>query len=190
MNNIEEILKGYGVLKRGHFLLTSGLHSEYYFEKFRILEHPELVTLFAKRIVEEFKDKEIDLVCGPTTGGIIIAFEVARQLGKRCIFSEKGDKGRVIRRGFKIREGERILVVDDVLTTGGSIQDTLKSLYPFKPEIVGVAVLIDRATQPVISMPYFSIYKRPIKNYSPEDCPLCKKGIPLETPGGKGQVQT
>ncbi len=186
MNDIEEILKRYGVLKRGHFLLTSGLHSEYYFEKFRILEHPELVSLFANRIIEKFKDKKIDLVCGPTTGGVIIAFEVARQLGKRCIISEKGEKGRVIRRGFKIREGERVLVVDDVLTTGGSIRETLKSLSPFNPEIVGVAVLIDRTTQPLIDIPHFSIYKRPVKNYPPEDCPLCKRGVPLETPGGRG----
>lgn len=182
-------MRTYEVLKEGHFLLTSGLHSQYYFEKFRMLEHPELVTFFAEKIVERFKDKEIDLVCGPTTGGVILAFEVARQLGKRCVFSEKGKEGRVIKRGFEIKEGEKVLIVDDVLTTGGSLLDTLDSLSPFKPEIIGIGVLIDRATKPVGSLPqvdYFSIYKSPVKNYPPEDCPLCKKGIPLKTPGGKG----
>lgn len=126
---IEDILKQYGVLKEGHFLLTSGLHSGQYFEKFRILEHPELVTRFAGKIADEFRDKGVTIVCGPTTGGVIIAFEVARQLKARCVVAEKNEGGgRKVGRGFQFGADDRVLVVDDVLTTGGSIKDTLDAL--------------------------------------------------------------
>ena len=131
-DRIEDILKQYGVLKEGHFLLTSGLHSGQYFEKFRILEHPELVTLFAGRIAEAHQDKGVTIVCGPTTGGVIIAFEVARQLKARCVVAEKSEpSGRKIGRGFQFAAEDRILVVDDVLTTGGSVNDTLEALKAF-----------------------------------------------------------
>ncbi len=184
-NNLAEILTQYQVLKEGHFVLTSGLHSQYYFEKFRILEHPELVTLFAQKIGEHFKDKKIDAVCGPTTGGIIIAFEVARQVGARCVFAEKAEKGRTIGRAFEIKPEEKILVVDDVLTTGGSIKETLAALKTFSGEVLGIAVFIDRSENLCWDIPFFSVYRHPVVNYQPDNCPLCKQAIPLAKPGGE-----
>jgi orotate phosphoribosyltransferase len=192
--NFEEILRKYKVLKSGHFLLSSGLHSNKYFEKFRILENPTLVKKFAQKIADYFKPYKIQIVCGPTTGGIIIAYEVARQLKCQCIFAEKatGESGRVIRRGFIIPKNSKILVVDDVLTTGGSINDTLQALKKFSGKIVGIAVFIDRSETPLNflvnaeEIKLFSCYKVRVENYRPENCPLCKDRIPLEVPG-KGQ---
>lgn len=147
--DIEKILKDNNVLKTGHFLLSSGLHSGKYFEKFRILENPSLVQMFGKLIAEHYQDKNISIVCGPTTGGIIIAYEVARQMNLKCIFAEsKPDgKGRIIRRGFTIPQDAKILVVDDILTTGGSIKDTIVALKSFPGQIVGISVLIDRSIE-------------------------------------------
>jgi len=177
---IEDVLKQYGVLKEGHFQLTSGLHSGQYFEKFRILEHPELVTQFAGKIADEFWNKGVTIVCGPTTGGVIIAFEVARQLKARCVVAEKIEGGgRRIGRGFQFSDEDRVLVVDDVLTTGGSVKDTLDALKAFPGTITGIAVFIDRSAEPPFATPYFAVYHRTVQNYRPEDCPLCRQGVPL-----------
>jgi len=194
---IEEVLRQFGVLKEGHFRLASGLHSGQYFEKFRILEHPDLVTQFAARIAETYRDKGVTIVCGPTTGGVIIAFEVARQLKARCVVAEKNEtSGRKIGRGFQFAPEDRILVVDDVLTTGGSVNDTLAALRAFPGTVVGIAVLIDRSVQPPqargpssepgggpFPMPHFAVYRRAVQNFPPDNCPLCAQGIPLVAPG-------
>ncbi|MBS4015950.1 MAG: orotate phosphoribosyltransferase [Candidatus Latescibacteria bacterium] len=193
--NIEQILKDNNVLKTGHFLLSSGLHSAKYFEKFRILENPLLVQMFGKMIAEYFKDKNISIVCGPTTGGVIIAYEVARQMGLKCIFAEQkpDTAGRVIRRGFVIPEGANILVVDDVLTTGGSIKDTMQALKQFPGQVKGIAVLIDRSieltdfNQYVQDVDFNSCYRVAVENYEPDQCPLCRQNIPLEKPGRGGK---
>jgi len=188
---IEDILKQYGVLKQGHFQLTSGLHSAQYFEKFRILEHPELVTRFASRIAGQFRDQGVSIVCGPTTGGVIIAFEVARQLGARCVVAEKDEPaGRKIGRGFQFSPEDRILVVDDVLTTGGSAKDTLDALAGFPGRVLGIAVFIDRSAESPFPLPLFAVYRQPVQNYEPGNCPLCRQGLPLITPGSKGKRQT
>jgi orotidine-5'-phosphate decarboxylase len=179
-DGIEDVLKQYGVLQEGHFKLTSGLHSNLYFQKFRILEHPALVTRFAREIADKFRDEGITIVCGPTTGGVIIAFEVARQLSARCVVAEKGETGgRKIGRGFQIGDNDRILVVDDVLTTGGSIKDTLDALKGFSGRVAGIAVFIDRSAQPPFAQPHFAVYRRAVENHTPEECPLCKQGVPL-----------
>ena len=183
-DRIEDILKQYGVLKEGHFRLASGLHSGQYFEKFRILEHPELVTMFAERIAEAFRDKGVTIVCGPTTGGVIIAFEVARQLKTRCVVAEKNEPaGRRIGRGFQFSPEDRILVVDDVLTTGGSVNDTLAALKAFPGTVTGIAVFIDRSAQPPFATPHLAVYRRTVQNFPPDNCPLCAQGIPLVVPG-------
>jgi len=189
---IEETLKENNVLKTGHFLLSSGLHSGKYFEKFRILENPELVQMFSKMIAEHFKNKQISIICGPTTGGVIIAYEVARQLGLKCIFAESkpNESGRIIRRGFTIPDGAKILIVDDILTTGGSIKESVEALKSFPGAIIGISVLIDRSIEPikfVAGAEFFSCYKVPVENYQQEDCPLCKANIKLEVPGRGGK---
>ncbi|MCK4352445.1 orotate phosphoribosyltransferase [candidate division WOR-3 bacterium] len=184
--DIEKIFKEIGLLKKGHFELASGLHSHTYFEKFRLLEHPELTTLFCKQIAQAFKDQEFTTVAGPTTGGIIIAHEVAKQLKKRCIFAERSGEGRDFLRGFQITPGERILVVDDVLTTGGSIIKTVSAIKRRAGIVIGVGVIINRSEkEPQFEVPLFSVYKTSVKNFLPTQCPLCKKGIKLTKPGGK-----
>jgi len=183
-DDLQVLLKENGVLLEGHFLLTSGRHSGFYFEKFRILEHPGLCEAFARRIADRFRDAGVTAVCGPTTGGIIIAYEVARQLGARCVIAEKGDRGRKVGRGFRLGEDDRVLVVDDVMTTGGSIVDTLDALAGFPCEVVGVGVFIDRSGgEHRVPRELCAAYARTVETFAPDDCPLCREGIPLKAPG-------
>jgi len=190
------MLKKYGVLREGHFLLTSGKHSDKYFEKFRILEQPPVCEAFAKSVAERFRKENATVVCGPTTGGIIIAYEVARQLGCRCVIAEKAELGRKIGRGFRLGPEDRVLVVDDVLTTGGSIKETLAALEPNGAKVIGVGVFVDRSAgvdlasaAPVgqCGVPLFGAFRQQVATYEPSACPLCAKGIPLEEPGRSGK---
>ena len=185
--DLGEMLKKYGVLREGHFLLTSGKHSDKYFEKFRILEQPAVCEAFAKAVAERFRKENVTVVCGPTTGGIIIAYEVARQLGCRCIIAEKGEFGRKIGRGFRLGSEDRVLVVDDVLTTGGSIKETLAAIEPSGAKIVGVGVFVDRSAGVDFGVPLFGAFRQQVATYEPSACPLCAKGIPLEEPGRSGK---
>uniref|UniRef100_A0A7C4XC80 Orotate phosphoribosyltransferase n=1 Tax=candidate division WOR-3 bacterium TaxID=2052148 RepID=A0A7C4XC80_UNCW3 len=180
--DLERLFKELNVLKEGHFLLNSGLHSKFYFEKFRILENPEATTKLCSIIVEKFLNRNVEWVIGPTTGGVIIAFETARQLKCRAGFAEEKEGKRVVGRGFKI-ENENVLIVDDVLTTGKSLMETIEAVREKDSKIIGVAVLIDRSEK---KMPfeYFSIFRKEIENYRPEECPLCKSGVPLVKLGG------
>lgn len=183
---IEAILAEAGVAREGHFLLASGLHSQYYFEKFRLLERPELLTPLCQELSKQLSKLEFDSLCGPTTGGIIIAYEIARILGKRCVFAEKTATGRDFLRHQKIEHGESFAAVDDVLTTGGSIVASMDALKKHGARVVAVGVLIDRSEKsPDFGLPLYSVYKNPVRNYVPSQCPLCDKGVPLSKPGGK-----
>lgn len=182
-----EMLKKYGVLREGHFLLTSGKHSDKYFEKFRILEQPSVCGAFAKSVADQFRKDNVTVVCGPTTGGIIIAYEVARQLGCRCVIAEKGELGRKIGRGFRLGPEDRVLVVDDVLTTGGSIKETLAAIEPSGAKVIGVGVYVDRSAGVDFGAPLFGAYRQQVATYEPSACPLCAKAIPLEEPGRSGK---
>lgn len=179
---LEKLLKDLRVLQEGHFVLNSGLHSKYYFEKFRILENPDAAVKLCTMIVDEFKDKNIDWVIGPTTGGIIIAFEVARQMGKLAGFAEVREGERVIGRGFNIKD-KNVLIVDDVMTTGKSLFETIDAVKKKGANIVGMAVLIDRSS---VKFPheYFATYRKIVENFEPATCPLCKENIALTKPGG------
>ena len=179
------------MVKEGHFELTSGLHSAVYFEKFRLLERPDITVLICQEIANRFRSEEFSIVVGPTTGGVIIAYEVARQLNKRCMFAEKevrpqsADSGRELRRGFQFSIGEKILIVDDVLTTGGSIFQTISAVKKCGGTIIGVAVIVDRSEKKIdFNVPLFSVHKEEVKTWQASDCPLCKKGIELSKPGG------
>jgi len=185
--NIEEIFEKSGAILKGHFLLTSGRHSPVYWEKFKVLQFPHYTQQLCRLIADRFRQQEIQVVAGPTTGGIILAFEVARQLGVRGIFAEKtGEKERAFRRGFSIERGERVLVVDDLLTTGGSIGEVMAAVNKLGGVIIGVGVLVDRSEQEMdFGVPLFSCHRPvPPPTYSPENCPLCAEGIPLVKPGG------
>ncbi|MFC2025005.1 orotate phosphoribosyltransferase [Chloroflexota bacterium] len=186
MENAQEILEKSGVVLKGHFLLTSGLHSPVYWEKFKVLQFPHYTEQLCHMIANHFRKQEIQVVAGPTTGGIILSFEVARQLGVRSIFAEKeGNKGRAFGRGFSINPGERVLVVDDILTTGGSIREVLEAVKNQDGIVVGVGVLIDRSEQKVdFGVPLFSCHQAETITYPPENCPQCAAQIPLIKPGG------
>ena len=175
-----DVFRQTGAILEGHFLLTSGRHSGTYLEKFRVLQYPEQTQRLCRLIAERFWDSGVELVAGPTTGGIILSFEVARQLGVRGIFAEKAEGGRRFLRGFRIEPGERTLVVDDILTTGGSIRDVLEAVRQAGGEPVGVAVLADRTAGATdFGVPFFACTSLKIESYDPSDCPLCRDGIPL-----------
>jgi orotate phosphoribosyltransferase len=180
------MFKTSGAIKQGHFLLASGLHSPVYWEKFRILQYPRYTEKLCRLIVQHFKDQKVDLVAGPTTGGIILAFETARQLGVRSIFAEKMGEVRIFRRDFDIAPGEHVLIVDDILTTGGSIRETMNSINKLGGIVIGIGVLIDRSPEEMdFGVPLFSCLRAPTAVYSPEECPLCAAHIPLVKPGGQ-----
>jgi orotate phosphoribosyltransferase len=170
----------------GHFLLTSGRHSPVYWEKFKVLQFPDYTAQLCGMIADHFRKQQIQLVAGPTTGGIILAFEVARQLGVRGIFAEKtGEKERAFRRGFTVNPGERVLVVDDILTSGGSIREVMAAVAGLGGKTIGVGVLVDRSEQKIdFGVPLFSCLRSATITYSPSDCPLCAAKVPLTRPGG------
>jgi len=164
-------------------LLASGLHSPVYWEKFRILQYPNLTEKLCRLIAEHFKGQRIDVVAGPTTGGIILAFETARQLGVRNVFAEKEGSVRVFRRDFEIRPGEHVVIVDDILTTGSSVRDTVDAVGKLGGIVVGIGVLVDRSDQNLeFELPFFSCHRAPTLVYSPQECPLCAAQIPLVKP--------
>lgn len=181
---VEEIFEKSGAILKGHFLLASGLHSPVYWEKFRVLQFPNFTEQLCRMIANHFRREGIQVVAGPTTGGIILAFEVARQLGVRGIFAEKEGRGRVFRRGFNIDLGERVLIVDDILTTGSSIGEVVAAVTNLGGVIVGVGVLVDRSEQGIdFGVPFFSCLRSLTPAYPTERCPLCSKQIPLVKPG-------
>ena len=184
--NIEEIFKKSGAKLEGHFLLTSGLHSPVYWEKFKVLQFPNYTEQLCGMIADHFREQKIQLVAGPTTGGIILAFEVARQLGVRGIFAEKEGAQRVFRRGLTINPGDRVLIVDDVLTTGGSVTEVMKAVNKLGGVTIGVGVLVDRTEQKKqLGVPLFSCLRASTLAYTPAECPLCAAGIPVVKPGGQ-----
>jgi orotate phosphoribosyltransferase len=183
-DDVLDIFKTAGAIREGHFLLASGLHSPVYWEKFRILQCPDLTEKLCRLIAQHFKGQEIDVVAGPTTGGIIRAFETARQLGVKSIFAEKEGYERVFRRDFGVMPGERILIVDDIMTEGGSLRETIDAVGRLDGIAIGIGVLVDRSERNLeFDLPLFSCLRAPTVVYSPQECPLCADHIPLVKPG-------
>ena len=185
IDNVEEIFQKSGAILKGHFQLASGLHSPVYWEKFRVLQFPNYTEQLCRMIATHFLEQGIQVVAGPTTGGIILAFEVARQLGVRGIFAEKeGATERAFGRGFSINSGERVLIVDDILTTGNSIREVMAAVNKQGGIVIGIGVLVDRSEQRIdFGVPLFSCLRSITPTYTPQDCPLCAAQIPLVKPG-------
>jgi len=204
----EELFRRSGALRDGHFLLKSGRHGDAYVEKFAVLSDPaatsELCSFWAAAHRRDDGSANVDLVAGPTTGGVILAFETARQLGVRSIFAEEvktaeGATTREFRRGFTIDPGERVLLVDDILTTGGSLLAMLPAVEAMGGEIIECAVLVDRSggrqtlTSPTTGRvyPLRSLWQLDLPTYEAgvATCPLCAAGTPLHAPGSTGAAQ-
>jgi orotate phosphoribosyltransferase len=178
-----------GAFLRGHFVFTSGRHGADYLEKFRILEDPRATTELAGMIARHFMPLRPELVAGPTTGGIILAYEVARQVGVNAVYVERGESGgRVLRRGFEISPGTRVLVVDDIVTTGGSVAETQACITTAGGAVIGIGVLADRtAGRAATDVPFFACLTVDFPSYPPDACPQCAAGIPVAPPRGSGK---
>ena len=188
MNNEEllEIFKKTDALLDGHFLLTSGRHSNQYFQCAKVLQYPEHTTKICKIIADYFENIEIDTVISPAIGGIVVGQEVARLLNKRFIFAERENKNLTLRRGFEISEGERILVCEDVVTTGGSVFEVMDIVKTNRAIVTGVGMIVDRSNGKVdFGVPQISTLQMEVISYLPEECPLCKEGTPAVKPGSR-----
>lgn len=179
------VLRAAGAIKKGHFLFSSGLHGDTYVEKFDLLRNPRATEQICGGFVRAFADTKVDVIAGPTTGGILLAFETARQLGVAAAYAERdGETGRAFRRGTTFAPGARVLVVDDILTTGGSVRETLAALASHDVTVVGIGVLWDRSGGKVdFGVPLIALNAEEIAAYPPDQCPLCAAGVPLVKPG-------
>ncbi len=175
----------------GHFLLSSGLHSPNYMQCAKILQYPAIASELGHRLAESLRSgiDGVDLVLSPALGGIIIGHEVARGFNVPFLFCEREEKEFKLRRGFEIRSGQRVVVVEDVVTTGGSTRETIAVAKGLSASIAGVASIVDRSTRP-LEFPgvYCSLLKLPLDQFRPEDCPLCRQQIPLVKPGSRKQT--
>ena len=173
-----------GLLRRGHFQYTSGRHGEWYVEKFRRLQEPEFAGAMCARIVPHFRTKA-DVVAGPLIGGALVAYQTAVHLGARCAVAERTAGGMGFRESMAPGPGDRVLVVDDVLTTGGSIRDVIDAVRRRGADVIGAAVLFDRSDRGVdVGVPLFAVERLSAPSYAAEDCPLCAERVPLDNPKG------
>lgn len=185
-----EILKLFtdtGALLRGHFQLRSGLHSDQYFQGALVLQHTLIAARLCQALAEPWRNQGIETVISPAIGGIIVGQEVGRALGVKAIFAEKDEASNLLlRRGFSLSEGERVLVAEDVVTKGGRVQQTIDLVRACGATPVGVATLVDRSQGSVdFGIPYRALLQLQLPTYSPESCPLCQKGLPIDKPGSK-----
>ncbi len=171
-----------GAFLDGHFQLASGRHAGRYVEKFNLLQWPDRTAEICARLADAARDLDPQTVAGPTTGGVILAYELARQLGVRGIIAERREDGpgRAIQRDFRLSPGERVLIADDVVTSGGSVHDTIEAVREAGGEPVGVTVLVDRSSgRADFGLPFFAAATLDIESWAPADCPLCPEGVPL-----------
>ena len=175
-----------GAFLEGHFRLTSGLHSPGYMQSALVLQHPAEAQACGEAIAGRVRGLGVQVVLSPALGGIVIGHEVGRALGVRAIFAERQDGRLALRRGFQLVEGEHVLVVEDVVTTGGSTRETIDVARAAGATVVGAASIIDRSGgQQGLDVPYFALVPISLPTYQPEACPLCAQGIPVIKPGSR-----
>jgi orotate phosphoribosyltransferase len=181
------LMQELGALHNGHFLLSSGLHSDRYFQCARILQFPDLARELGAAIAARFEGAPCDSVVSPALGGILIGHEVARALGRRFVFSERKDGEMMIRRGFQLEKGEKVIIVEDVVTRGTSLLEVVKVVEEAGGVVTGLSSIIDRTSGEVeLPMPLNSLARVEVQTWTPEECPLCKEGIELVKPGSRG----
>ena len=182
-----DVFKESKALLEGHFVLTSGLHSAQYFQCAKVLQYPRYLHLLAGEIGKHFEYSEVELVISPAVGGIVVGTEVGRVLGVRTIFAERESGKMSLRRGFEIHKGERVLVVEDVITTGGSVQEIIEIVKLNEAVLVGVGCIVDRSNGKAhFDTKYFSAMEMEIVTYQPDHCPLCSTNVPITKPGSRG----
>ena len=183
--NVVDILKKSDALLEGHFLLSSGKHSNRYVQCAKVLRFPQYAEEVLSTVVEQIKTLDIDLVVGPAMGGVIVSYELGRQLKKESVFTERKDGVMQLRRGFEVKKGEKIIIAEDVVTTGKSTIETKKALEALGGEVIGVACIVDRTNQN-IGVPIFSAIKLEIQVHDAQECPICKEGkLDLVKPGSR-----
>jgi orotate phosphoribosyltransferase len=182
--DLERELRERGALLEGHFRLSSGRHSDRFIQKFRILEDPQLVEPLARRIADAFREMRPTVVLSAAVGGIVLGYEVARALGVKAIFAEKEAGAAVLRRGFELTPADRVLVVEDVITTGGSVQEIVGIARASGAEIAGVGAIVRRG-EAEFSVPAVALHEMPIVSYDEAACPQCRAGVPIADPGSR-----
>lgn len=187
--NKEEILKIFTeteAILDGHFLLTSGRHSGRYMQCAKLFQYPDYSELFGKEIAKSFSDAGIDIVAGPAVGGIILAYEVSRHLKVKNVYAERENGEMTLRRGFVIPEGANVLVVEDVVTTGGSVREVIDLITKSGANVAGVSCIVDRSDGRVhFGVPFKPVLSMEVVSYMPDECPFCKKGMPFVKPGSR-----
>jgi len=175
-----------GALLEGHFRLTSGLHSPGYLQCALVLQHPRHAEALGRAIADRVRDLRPTVVLSPALGGVVIGQEVGRALGVRAIFAERQDGKLSLRRGFTLDAGDRVLVVEDVMTTGGSTRETMDVAKAAGGQVVGAASIVDRSGCTIrFDVPFTSLLDIALPTYDPEKCPLCKEGLPVVKPGSR-----
>lgn len=183
---IKKIFIDSGALLEGHFRLTSGRHSDRYIQCARVLMEPNYTAALCGHLAEAFKEDAVDVVVGPAMGGIVISYEMARQLGVPSLFTERVDGKMTLRRNFIIEKGQKVLVVEDVVTTGGSVKEVIDIVRENGGIVVGVALLVDRSNGKVdLGAKVEACLSMDVKSYEEEECPLCKAGLPIIKPGSR-----
>lgn len=187
----EEVMKKFeqaGAIQKGHFKLTSGVHSDTYIQCAQVMQYPGFMHNLCSELGRKFRGEDIDVIVGPAIGGIIISHVMAQVLGPwvRAIFTERENREMTLRRSFEIKKNEKVLVVEDVTTTGGSVREVIDIVKERRGQVVGIGVLIDRSGGRIdFGVKMKSLLTLDIKSYQPENCPLCKKGVPVIKPGSR-----
>ena len=188
MNDVLNILVKTGAILEGHFLLTSGLHSDRYVEKFRLIEQPKSLDMVCSTMADLYRDKEINLVLGAAIGGILISGGVGQKLNVKHIFTERVNGVMTLRRGFEINEHSKVLIVEDIVTTGGSIFELIEVVKENNGQIVGVTSILDRNEEPVnFGFPYHPLVQYSVKSWNKSDCPQCLDGKSMTQRGRSGK---
>ncbi|MBK1813661.1 orotate phosphoribosyltransferase [Clostridium sp. YIM B02505] len=180
-----EILKEVEALLEGHFLLSSGKHSNRYCQCAKLLQHPDKAEKVLSVVADKLSNIDFDLVVGPAMGGVIVAYELGRQMKKPAIFTERENGEMTLRRGFSIKPGQKVVITEDVVTTGKSFKEAAKVIESLGGEVVAVVCIVDRTTSKVTDYPMYSAIKLEIESYEKDECPMCKENIPYIKPGSR-----
>jgi orotate phosphoribosyltransferase len=180
-----DLFRRSGALLEGHFRLTSGLHSPGYLQCALVLQHPADAEMLGRALAEKMRHLRPTVVLSPALGGIVIGQEVGRALGVRAIFAERQDGDLTLRRGFTVSENDRVLVIEDVLTTGGSTRETMRVATASGAQVVGAGSIVDRSGGVELPVPFFSLLSIELPTYEPDKCPLCAQGLPVVKPGSR-----